>query len=218
MFPSGIHDFVIYSKKSRRVLEPYLPEGAALHEMRYPIAVKQGPRVDVRQRHVRLYREAFAGEEPDGPGGGGEAAGVRVTFVGEGVMRQRVEEAYSGATVTGWVQSPRLIEELNRSRCFVLPSLWYEVNPLAPLEALGRGLPAIVSSVTTSVDEIVEGDTGFVFESNNVEDLTEKMRLMLDDDTVNRMGKAATTVSGRTLPRRRRTWTRFSPYTTGCWL
>ena len=72
-----------------------------------------------------------------------------------------------------------------------ITSIWYEVNPLAPIEALGRGIPVIASDCTSTKYEIVEGETGFAFKNQNVDDLADKMHLLLDDATADRMSRAA---------------------------
>ena len=72
-----------------------------------------------------------------------------------------------------------------------ITSIWYEVNPLAPIEALGRGIPVIASDCTSTKYEIVEGETGFAYQAHNVDDLADKMNLLLDDATAERMSRAA---------------------------
>ena len=72
-----------------------------------------------------------------------------------------------------------------------ITSIWYEVNPLAPIEALGRGIPVIASDCTATKYEIVEGETGFAYQAHNVDDLADKMHLLLNDETADRMSRAA---------------------------
>lgn len=85
-------------------------------------------------------------------------------------------------------------EEINRyykaCKIVVVPSRW-DVNPFAPLNAAASGKPAIVSDKCNS-SVIEDGKTGFVFKSEDVEELSSKMvKLLTDDKLREEMGKAA---------------------------
>ena len=85
-------------------------------------------------------------------------------------------------------------EEINRyyrsCKLVVVPSRW-DVDPYAPLNAAASGKPAIVSDRCNS-SIVGDGKTGFVFKSENVEELSRKMvRLLADNKLREGMGKAA---------------------------
>jgi glycosyltransferase involved in cell wall biosynthesis len=85
-------------------------------------------------------------------------------------------------------------EEINRyynaCKLVVVPSRW-DVNPFAPLNAAASGKPAIVSDKCNS-SVIEDGKTGFVFKSEDVEELSRKIvKLLTDDELREEMGKAA---------------------------
>ena len=85
-------------------------------------------------------------------------------------------------------------EEINKyykaCKIVVVPSRW-DVNPFAPLNATASGKPAIVSDMCNS-SVIEDGKTGFVFKSEDVEELSSKMvKLLTDDKLREEMGKAA---------------------------
>jgi len=72
----------------------------------------------------------------------------------------------------------------------VVPSRW-DVNPFAPLNAAASGKPAIVSDMCNS-SVVEDGKTGFVFKSEDVEELSSKMvKLLTNDKLREEMGKAA---------------------------
>lgn len=68
----------------------------------------------------------------------------------------------------------------NCATIFVFPSLW-EGFPNALLEALGRGLPCIASSIAPHREIIKDGYNGFLFDPLNAEELSFKMATLLDD-------------------------------------
>lgn len=85
-------------------------------------------------------------------------------------------------------------EEINRyyktCKIVVVPSRW-DVEPFAPLYAAASGKPAIVSNMCNS-SVIENGKTGFVFKSEDVDELSIKMvKLLTDDKLREEMGKAA---------------------------
>jgi glycosyltransferase involved in cell wall biosynthesis len=84
-------------------------------------------------------------------------------------------------------------EEINRyykaCKIVVVPSRW-DVDPFAPLNAAASGKPAIVSDMCNS-SVIENGKTGFVFKTEDVEELSSKMvKLLTDDKLREEMGKA----------------------------
>ena len=85
-------------------------------------------------------------------------------------------------------------EEINKyykaCKIVVVPSR-LDVEPFAPLNAAASGKPAIVSDKCNS-SVIGDGKTGFVFKSEDVDELSSKMvKLLTDDKLREEMGKAA---------------------------
>lgn len=72
-----------------------------------------------------------------------------------------------------------IFEKLLEADVFVLAS--NEAIPIAPLEALSCGLPAIVSDTAGKACYIHRGDTGYVFRMDDVEDLRSCLKKFLDD-------------------------------------
>jgi glycosyltransferase involved in cell wall biosynthesis len=82
--------------------------------------------------------------------------------------------------VIGPVPQAQLNSIYNECNVFVLPSLsdgWGMVVS----QALACGLPVVVSDMTGSKELVTQGHNGFVVESRNVADLTEKLEWSLDN-------------------------------------
>jgi glycosyltransferase involved in cell wall biosynthesis len=72
----------------------------------------------------------------------------------------------------------------------VVPSRW-DNDPFAALDGAALGKPLIVSD-TCSSSIVEDGKTGFIFESEDVKELSSKIvRLLTEDDLREQMGKAA---------------------------
>jgi len=65
--------------------------------------------------------------------------------------------------------------------CFALPSRW-EGLPLALIEAMASGLPAIASNVSGNAEVIEHGKTGLLFAMGEVQELASGLMMMMDKD------------------------------------
>jgi glycosyltransferase involved in cell wall biosynthesis len=83
------------------------------------------------------------------------------------------------------------MQHIKRARGLIFPSLWYETQGLVVLEAAAHGVPAIVSDNCAAREAVVDGVTGFWFEGGSVDDLAEKLHLLLDDARVSAVGQRA---------------------------
>ena len=70
----------------------------------------------------------------------------------------------------GHQPAEKVAEILLSSKCLVLPSEWYENNPLSIIEALCAGVP-IVGAKVGGIPELIDAECGETFESGNVEDM-----------------------------------------------
>lgn len=191
--PTEIKHFVTFSQGSENVLKPFLPRNAECNRMRYPIQVSNTGRVDIKANKRFVYSGRLSAEKnPMVLVEAARKANVEVRFLGEGPMRKEIEAAgYEKCSISGWLSGDQILAELKQARAMVLPSIWYEVNPVAPMEALGLGIPVITSSDATTTEEIIHGETGYVFRSKDVDDLADKLRLLTDDDHAEMLSTSA---------------------------
>lgn len=70
----------------------------------------------------------------------------------------------------GHQPAEKVAEILLSAKCLVLPSEWYENNPLSVIEALCAGIP-IVGANIGGIPELIDAECGETFESGNVEDM-----------------------------------------------
>lgn len=64
---------------------------------------------------------------------------------------------------------------INNARAVVLPSEWYENAPVSILESYAAGKPVIGADIGGIPEMLLIGTTGYLFESGNVDDLTDKL-------------------------------------------
>ncbi|MEE4278706.1 MAG: glycosyltransferase family 4 protein [Halieaceae bacterium] len=119
-----------------------------------------------------------------------------LVLAGDGEMRSEVEalitrfDLSAEVTITGWVSSARVAEELRRARAMVLPS-FAEGLPVVIMEALALGRP-VVSTYIAGIPELVSpGACGWLVPAGSVEELTEAMAAVLAADADSLAGLAA---------------------------
>lgn len=72
------------------------------------------------------------------------------------------------------------------------PNAWVETFGLTILEAMVYGIPSIVPNIGGPIELIEDGINGFTIDPLNVEILTMKVKLLMDDETLyNKFSKAA---------------------------
>lgn len=190
--PSAVRHFITYSSLARSVIEPYLPIGARLYDIRNPIDAEIITPADVGRETSMVYVGRLASEK--GPLLAAEAARRAksdLRFVGDGYLRGRIEAQYPEYEITGWTSREEVHKQLKRSRALVFPSLWYETQGLVVLEAAARGVPAVVADTSAARESVIDRETGLWFRGGNVEDLAQKLRMLHDDDFVTKLGAAA---------------------------
>jgi glycosyltransferase involved in cell wall biosynthesis len=134
-------------------------------------------------------------------------ARVRLRIVGTGPeeagLRRLAGKLGGDVEFTGYLGGTALRAAVASARAVVIPSEWYENAPLSVMEASALARPVIGADVGGIPELIVAGETGFVFESGDVDSLAETL------DRVQRMPAAAL----RSVGTAGRQWmrTEFSP-------
>jgi glycosyltransferase involved in cell wall biosynthesis len=189
---SPLLSFVTISAFSEEILKPFLPSSSAVFRVASPSDFEKGDAVDVtrNQSFVSLGRLspekglpllAKACRELDCP----------VTFIGDGPSRNEILAIDPNAHITGWQSREEVKSHLRSARCLVLPSLWYEAQPMVVAEAAAIGVPAIVSDQCAGSEMVENGVTGLWFRSGDWLDLKSKMAQLQDPEVALKMGSAA---------------------------
>ena len=126
----------------------------------------------------------------------GLPSGTTVDIVGDGPERARLTElaaelAPGVVRFHGRLQADAVAERLRAAAICVIPSRWYENQPLVVLEAYTAGTP-VVGARLGGITELIEpGTTGELFRAGSWSDLTGVLTRLLDDpEHCARMGRA----------------------------
>ncbi len=91
-----------------------------------------------------------------------QRAGVRAIFVGDGPEADQIRRINPAAEITGWVSPEEVQNRLGTARAVVFPSLWYEGQPLVPIEALLRGVPVVCGRWSAAHEVVEHGVNGVI--------------------------------------------------------
>lgn len=94
-------------------------------------------------------------------------------LAGDGPLRKKLEEQYASCKnieFLGHQNAQQVAALLSRAQFSVVPSEWYENNPLSVIESLCAGTP-VVGARIGGIPELLNDDNGITFASGNREEL-----------------------------------------------
>lgn len=108
---------------------------------------------------------------------------TRLVVAGRGADKERYEtyarEHNLNVSFVGFQSGDALRKLVQNSLAVVVPSVWYENLPYTILEAFAYGKPVIASRLGGMAELVADGETGYLFEVGNPQDLAEKIRMAL---------------------------------------
>lgn len=106
----------------------------------------------------------------------------RLKVIGGGPLLEQLKtkngQLSGNVEFLGFRQWDGIKEIVGRARFTVIPSEWYENNPLSVIEAQCLGTPVLGARIGGIPELIDEDVNGMTFESGNTDDLTERIKAM----------------------------------------
>lgn len=105
----------------------------------------------------------------------------RLTIIGDGPLRNKVEEAAGENTnieYLGFQKKAVIFNLLKRCKALIFPSVWYEGFGLTIIEAFATGTPVIGSRIGVVPEIITDNFDGLLFTPGDARDLILKIDLM----------------------------------------
>jgi len=111
----------------------------------------------------------------------------------EGDLKVKViNEQTDNVKFLGYKTGDELKNEIKKSMAIILPSEWYENNPRTVLESFALGKPVIGARIGGIPELVIDGKTGYTFETGNVEDLRDKIEDLINNPMkISEMGRNA---------------------------
>lgn len=103
----------------------------------------------------------------------------KLVIIGGGPLEEELKRiAKPNIEFVGFKQWNEIKELVGKARFSVIPSEWYENNPLSVIEAQCLGTPVLGASIG-GIPELIENEvSGMCFESKNTDDLQSKIQTM----------------------------------------
>lgn len=121
--------------------------------------------------------------------------GIRFRFAGRGPQEGEVRAAakrYPNMEYLGFLGEAALLDQMRRARCLLVPSEWYDNQPLSIIEAQAIGIPVIGSRIGGIPEMISDGHSGLLCEPGDLDGFADAVqRLVLDEALAEDYGNAA---------------------------
>lgn len=106
---------------------------------------------------------------------------IVLKIVGTGILKDELENYIknnniNNITLLGFKKGIELHDLIKKSKYVIVPSEWYENNPMTVIESYCFGVPVIGSRIGGIPEIIEEGKTGFTYEMGNIDDLVRVLK------------------------------------------
>lgn len=110
--------------------------------------------------------------------------GIQLKIIGDGPLREALEEKYAGPSIKflGYLDWEAIKEELSKAKFLIIPSEWYENNPLTIIESLALGTPVLGAKIGGIPELIEKHVNGITFTPGDQNDLSRNIDKMLEFD------------------------------------
>lgn len=105
---------------------------------------------------------------------------VKLKVAGTGPLLEKImKTAPANVEFLGFISGSKLFSLVENSSFVIVPSEWYENNPLTIIEAYSYGKPVIGANIGGIPEIIDEGETGYIFNSGDEKSLEDAIKKAL---------------------------------------
>ena len=186
--PQQIKYYITISDLGKNVIEAYLPKNAKYYPIDNPFNIGEKLKVNVGKNDIYIYLGRLSPEK--GVSILAELARdlhIKIVVIGDGPEREIMDSITDKLIYSGWISGEEVEEYIQQARAFIFPTLWYEGMPMSVLECSAYGVPTILPNTCSAVEVVKDGETGFVYEQGNYEDLKRCIEQSLDNDLLERI-------------------------------
>lgn len=104
--------------------------------------------------------------------------GMKLVIAGDGELRPVVEAAAaqdSSIEFLGWVDEDTVTSRMRDAEAVLVPSEWYEGQPLVMLRSLAVGTPLLTSDLENICEDVMAVGCGWTFETGNARSLAARL-------------------------------------------
>ena len=154
-------EIIYITEFSRNILQKNIKFSKNSHYVENYIEAVDTEKVDVKDNSDYIFVGRLTYEKaPDLFCRAVTKSGVKGVVIGDGEMFQSLKEKYPDIEFTGWLNSEQMKKYLDRARCMIVTSKWYETMGLTIIEMQSKGIPCIVPDRCAGVEYIEDKVTG----------------------------------------------------------
>ncbi|WP_426237944.1 glycosyltransferase family 4 protein [Pararhizobium sp. DWP1-1-3] len=153
----------------------YAPD--RLHTLRNPVVPYRSERVRAEDNSDfffvgRLEPEKGVEEAVDAAA----AAGVPLTIIGDGPLKERLSRHSKGVRLMGWQSHAQIAERVRSARALLMPTRYPEPFGLVAVEASQSGIPVLLSNKAYLADEMVSTGIALACDTSNASVFAETLQ------------------------------------------
>lgn len=172
---------MIHPGQKENFLRAHWPQ-EKLFLVRNPVSPLVDKRVHVEDNHGVVFIGRISAEKgADLAARAAAMAGLPITFVGDGSETERVRSLNPNAVFLGRLDRSSAANVLAKARVAVMPSRWSEPFGLVALEAIGSGVPVVVSERALVATEIQEAGFGMALDTADVDTFAKALQTLHTD-------------------------------------
>lgn len=110
----------------------------------------------------------------------------KLYIAGDGPLKDSFEKKYACEKIIflGKLETKGVGKLLRKVQFSVIPSIWYENNPLSVIESLCMGTPVLGANIG-GISELINNENGLLFTPNDLKDLRNKIIYLLHERLFN---------------------------------
>lgn len=121
---------------------------------------------------------------------------VPLHIAGDGPLYREARDLAAGSKLRikllGQLNHEQTLAQIKQARFIIFPSQWYEPFGMGLLEAAACGVPAVASRCGAIPELVLDGQTGLLFDRDNLEELADRVRWAWSHpQAMEEMGQAA---------------------------
>ncbi|MFC1598720.1 glycosyltransferase family 4 protein [Patescibacteria group bacterium] len=99
-------------------------------------------------------------------------ADIPLNIIGDGPLKQEIKDyikvnKLTNVKLLGYKKGRELYSQIKKARFVIMPSLWYENNPISVLEAFALGVPVIGAELGGIPELVKDKNTGLLFKAGD---------------------------------------------------
>lgn len=117
---------------------------------------------------------------------------ISLAIIGDGPIREQLEKQFEGTKTvfTGNLHGEELAEAFATGDAMIFPSIT-ETLGLVILEAMASGLPVIAAHSGPTQEQVIDGETGLLFENENTDSMIDAVQKLEDPELHKRLSENA---------------------------